>query len=126
MVTDDEISTVSRAWLSYTASQDEKDLWAVGAVDNWVNRGQLEVAWRLVLALCSEVDADDLKMIANIGAGPVENMITNFGDAALDLIESLVATNLTLLRAVAMVWAWDEPERERVDRLLAAHGQERL
>jgi hypothetical protein len=126
MITDDDIATLGRAWISYTAGGDEEDLWAVGAVDDWVNGGQLDVAWRLVLALCSEVDADDLKMIANIGAGPVENMITNFGNPALDLIESAVATNLTLLRAVAMVWGWDEPERERVDRLLADHKQERL
>jgi hypothetical protein len=126
MVTDTMIEKVSRGWISYTARQDAIDEWVLDPVAKWMNEGQFDAVWRLILALCRQVDGADLSMIANIGAGPVEEMIRTFGHRALDVIEPAVGGNPILLKALAMVWLWDTPRRERIDEILATHGQQLL
>jgi len=126
MITNETIQEIARAWIRYNTSHDKEDEWVLDPVGEWISQGQLDATWRLVLALCSEVHGDDLTMIGNIGAGPVEEFIVKFGDAALDLIEPSVAANPILLRALAMVWGWEVPERTRVDRILEEHNQQRL
>lgn len=70
--------------------------------------------------------SNDLHLISNIGAGPVEDFVVKFGDQAMNLIEPELGSNPTLLKALAMVWRWDAPIRPRIDRVLAEHGQELL
>jgi hypothetical protein len=126
---DDEIEAISHSWLDYQRTEDEKHWWACEAVMEAAisdpTPEMQSITWRLILTLCSLAE-DDLKLILDIGAGPLEEFIRLFGDNAMDLIEPAVATNRTLLRALAGVWGWDEPVRPRVDRVLAIHGQERL
>jgi hypothetical protein len=126
MVTDERIEAVSAAWIRFNATQEEKDEWVLNPVAEWIDEGRVDVVWRLVLALCAEVDEGDLSMIANIGAGPLEEMIVKFGDTAVDLIEPAVNANPNLLKALAAVWRFDMPQRPRIDRILAAHGQDPL
>ncbi len=120
---DDEIAAVGRAWIDYHRTRTQRDWWAVETV---IEAVELEVAWRLVLTLCHLADPQDLRLVSNIGAGPLEDLIRRHSDHAMDLIEPAVASNHTLLIALAGVWGWDEPVRPRVNRVLAAHGQELL
>lgn len=120
---DNEIPMLVKAWLRYQATKDQADWWATDRVMEL--RGHLDGLWRIVLAICAEVD-DDNDVIYDIGAGPLESMISQFGDAAMDLIEPALAGNPTLLKSLAGVWGWKSPTRPRVDRVLAEYGQEPL
>jgi hypothetical protein len=125
---DDEVVTVARAWLNQAAGG-VPDSWAVEAMMDAVRDappGDLELPWRLLLALFALVDPDDEMRISEIAAGPLENFVMMFGDDAMDLIEPAAATKPVLLRALAGVWARPEPVGPRIDRVLAAHGQEPL
>lgn len=123
---DARIEEVSRVWLRYNKTQSDSDAWALGPVDEWIYRGHLADAWRLILDLCARLGPDDVSMIANVGAGPLESFVVKYGDRAMDLIEPEMHVNPTLLKAVAMVWQWDEPIHQRVDRALAEHRRESL
>jgi hypothetical protein len=100
--------------------------WAIERVETWVSSGDLDVAWQLIEALLREVPADDVTMIANVGAGPLENALVTFGDAAMDRVERASDANPALLKALAMVWRWDVPIRPRIDHFLAERRQELL
>ena len=126
MTSDGEIAAVARAWIRYNITQNDGYFWAFARAEEWLNSEQIGVAWRFVVALCSLVECNDMTVIANIGAGPVEDFIVKFGDSGLDLVERAVKGDPVLLKALAMVWAWDSPERSRVDRILVENGQERL
>lgn len=121
-----EICAIASAWLRYQADKDEADWWAADLVIDWALDDQLDALWRIVVAVCARVDENDVSRISDIGAGPLEDMLCKFGDAAMDLIEPAVADNPTLLKALAAVWAWDQPVWPRVDRVLAEYGQEPL
>ena len=74
----------------------------------------------------SLVDPGDLSLVCNIAAGPLESVISDHGEHAMDLIERAVNTNPTLLLALAGVWCWSQPVRPRIDRILAQHSQDPL
>jgi hypothetical protein len=125
---DEDVRAVASAWLRYHAASarggvrdDDPDWWACEQVMEWTSRS-LDVGWRLVAALCEEVDESDERTM-DIGAGPLETLFFQFGDQAMDFVESAAPDDRTLLKALAAVWCWDEPFRPRLDRLLTAHGE---
>lgn len=119
---DSELAALTDAWLRYQVTKDQADWWAADCVIDLA--GQLDALWRVIQVLCQKVAEDDRSTISHIGAGPLEDMIRQHGDEAMDLIEPAIAGNPTLLKALACVWGWKEPTRPRVDRVLAQYGEE--
>jgi hypothetical protein len=131
--TDPEIVALSEAWLWYQADMRHKidadegeNFWAVDALIELCDSGDTDRIWSAILDLCARADGKDPRVLAAIGAGPLEDFVVRFGDQAMDLVEPELDENETLLRALAGVWRWDAPIRARIDRVLAAHGQELL
>jgi hypothetical protein len=60
MVTDEMIVKVSRGWIRYTERHEATDEWVLDPVAKWMNEGQCDAVWRLILALCMQVDEADL------------------------------------------------------------------
>jgi len=79
--------------------------------------------WRFVLKLCEDVANDDSDMIGMIGAGPLHDVIDTWPDAALTSIEAEVDATPTLLRALSIVIAPTALAQQRIDAILARHGQ---
>jgi hypothetical protein len=126
---DEEILAISQAWVDYHRREDEKHWWACEAVMELDHEPTLErgdLLWRLILGMCSLLRPDELALIANVGAGPLEEFIRLYGDQALELIEPEVNTNRTLLLALAGVWGWSEPTRPRIDQILQTNDQDLL
>jgi hypothetical protein len=119
-----QIEELGLAWLHYHETQDESDEWPLDLLEKWIHDGCITDAWRLIKDVCGRVE-DDLRLISNIGAEPLESFVVTFGDRAMDLIEPELDDNPTLLAALAMVLRRDTPIRPRIDRVLAEHGQER-
>jgi hypothetical protein len=53
-----------------------------------------------------------------IGVGPLESMVFQHGERAVDLIEPAADKNATLVAAMRHLWASDDPARQRIDRYL--------
>jgi hypothetical protein len=123
---DSDIARASTAWLAYQATEDEQYDWVIEQQDDWLLRGDYDSMWRFILKLCEDVASDDDDIIGMIGAGPLENMIVTWPDTALRLVAAEVGRNPTMLQALAGVWTQGLPIRERLDAILARHGQERL
>lgn len=80
---------------------------------------------RLVLQLCRDVAPDDDKNIGMIGVAPLEDLICEWPDAALPLVEKEVDSNPVMLQALKHVWTRQPAIRQRIDAILAAHGETR-
>jgi hypothetical protein len=121
-----DIAQASTAWFAYQATEDEQYDWVINLQNQWRENGNYEAMWRFILKLCKDVANDDDDMIGMIGAAPLEDMIVSWTDTALSMIEVEVEKNPTMLRALAGTWTQGLPIRERLDAILARHGQERL
>ncbi len=90
-----------------------------------------ETFWRLVLAICAQVDPADVDaggfLEVDIGAGPLEDFIRKFRHEAMDLIEPELSRNRTLLESLGGVWVerGDNELLARLDAALAANGSRR-
>jgi len=121
---DERLAEVSRAWLRYVSKDREKpdpddpDWWAGQLVMGL--HGDLETEWRVVLSLCSL--ADNEKVAEMIGVGPIEDLLVNYGERAMDVIESERDPSPAMRRALASVWAFSSPGRPRFEAHLARLG----
>lgn len=138
---DRQITEVARAWVGYQGRRDvdgapavdetDPDWWAAEAVMDADGPDRRDLQWRLIRALCALADPGDRHVIIMIGAGPLEDFIQcsadegptreDRSDEAMDLVEAAVATDPVLLAALGAVWG--DYSRQRIDRILAAHGQ---
>jgi Family of unknown function (DUF6869) len=125
-----DIRALCEAWLSYQREErqgtepDEADphWWAVQAAMDVEFDEPLH--WRIVRCLCSLAEPDD-PAVAMIGIGPLETMIFQDGERAMDLIEPAADEDPVMLAALAHVWAFTDPVRPRIDRYLGSRGVER-
>jgi hypothetical protein len=125
-----EIREVCETWVRYqrryvgTAEGDaeDPDWWAIHALILYPSPPPRELEWHVILMLCELVDSDETQMVDMIGAAPLEDFLVEHGDAAMDLIEPAADQNPTLLKALAHVWAFEEPVRPRIERYLQSRG----
>jgi hypothetical protein len=132
---DDEIRDLCEAWLTYERDDhnggvDEEDpnWWAVDAVLDAQNEPEPDLLWSLILRLCELAEPDDPAVVM-IGCGPLESLIFDFGERAIDLIEPAADENATLFRGTHLglgtltsVWVYSEPVGPRVERYLASRA----
>jgi hypothetical protein len=122
---DEEIVRVSKAWLALQATKDPQYEWSVDAKEQWREAGNYSAMSRYVLQLCRDVAPDDDDAIGMIGASPLEDLIEEWSDDALSLVEREVDTNPVILQALTFVWARVPTVRQRVDAILASRGKTR-
>lgn len=128
------VAEFADAWVRYHREFSGRELpdehpddWAHELLGEWIFDDEIKKAWLAILAICARLRwEDEPKVVAWLGAGELEDFVVGFGDRAMDLIEPHLKANDTLLKALACMWRWDEPIRDRVDRALVAHGQELL
>jgi hypothetical protein len=119
---DEEIAQVSEAWLALNATKDPQYDWSVDVREEWREAGNYSAMLRLVLQLCRDVAPDDKDNIGMIGVSPLEDLIEEWPDAALEFVEKEVDSNAVLLQALTSVWTRVPTVRQRIDAILAARG----
>ncbi len=122
---DDDVARVSEAWLALQATKDDQYDWSVDVKDTWREAGDYSASLRLVLQLCRDVAPDDEESIVMIGVSPLEDLIGEWPDTALSFAETEVDRNPVLLEALKCVWTRQPAVRQRIDAILAAHGETR-
>jgi hypothetical protein len=102
---------------------DEPGWWAAEAVMKADAAGGVPLKWRVVLGVCAAVGPDDESVIHMIGTSPIEDMVREYGDHAMDLIEPAADKDAILYEALTGVWCHSNPIRPRIDHYLARRLQ---
>src|SRR5262245_47557786 len=84
-VHDAERDTLVNAWIAYDRTNDANLFWAWDRVTDLVLEDP-EVAWPAILALVRAAP-DDL-VLANVAAGPLEDLLSNHGASFIDRVET--------------------------------------
>ena len=129
---DDEVDEVCRAWLRYQSQTRDRegldeqhpDWWAVMTIEE-LDGQSLQFSWRVIRRLCELGEGGDEWAVEMIGCGPVESLLFQEGEQAMDLIEPAADEIPALLTALENVWMWDEPWHARLDEYLASKGRGR-
>ena len=109
MPTEDQESLV-HSWLTF-----KRHWWAFDALDN-LCRDSPEKAWLVVAALVEAADTEEL--LGAVGAGPLEDILSEHGATFVDRAETEAHTNTRFAAALRNVWL-SEHESETAKRLLA-------
>ncbi len=97
------------------APENDPDWWAVSALMDLVD-SDVETAWKVVTLLCKE--AEGALEYANIGAGPLEDLLHGEPLRSLQYLDEMVEDNPMAINAVACVWIGDPSIRKHLDFLL--------
>ncbi len=109
MLTEEQQSLVN-SWLTF-----KRHWWAFETLDNMC-RDNPEEAWLIVVALVAAADPEDL--LGDIGAGPLEDLLSEHGAAFVERAEAAARTNPRFAKALSNVWL-SEKDSEAAQRLLA-------
>ncbi len=69
-------------------------------------RADLSQGWAVTQALIENAETDSA--LGYVAAGPLEDLVDGYGDAALDLVETACKTNQKMQLALSGIWL--EPE----------------
>lgn len=109
MPTEDQESLV-QSWLTF-----KRHWWAFDALDD-LCRDNPEKAWLVVAALVEAADTEEL--LGAVGAGPLEDLLSEHGATFVDRAETEARTNAKFAAALRNVWL-SEQGSETTKRLLA-------
>jgi len=105
--------------LRYKREHRDEDFWAVDAMF-FLPGEDPERAWLVILALVHRAEEDEL---GYVGAGALEDLVTEHAPAFIDRIEAAALTNSKFQEALSAIWVnslYQDPEIVR--RLVAASG----
>ncbi|MDR2880421.1 MAG: hypothetical protein LBV29_00765 [Azoarcus sp.] len=108
-----EYQEIVDAWLAYYQDiEDSGDisgktdvtspyLWAIDRLDD-IGRFQPELCWLLILEISDRADSDLQR--ASLAAGPLEDLLSRYGDYFIDRIEEVVKRNGRFRELLTGVW----------------------
>jgi hypothetical protein len=119
-MTEWNVSTLAGTYLRHHAQHREEDFWAWQEVDRIV-RADLTRGWELTRLLLNKADSD--QALGYVAAGPLEDLVDGYGDAALDVIEHACDGDPRLQLALSGIWLErDSPVRARWRALMTKYG----
>jgi hypothetical protein len=85
-------------------------------------RNDPEMAWRVIVDIYRNRPAE--RVLANLAAGPIEDLLVHHGDLALPWIEDCCANEPGFAKVLDMVWKNSMPDKvwDRLRRLIARYG----
>jgi hypothetical protein len=117
---DSELDQLTEVYLRHHTTMRDDDFWAWEEVQRRV-RADLAQAWIVVQSLVERASSDD--SLGYIAAGPIEDFVDGYGDAALDLIETACGTSEKMQLALSGIWLEREsPVLMRWRGLMAKYG----
>lgn len=110
---DGELRARAEAWVTY-----EQNFWAWDELRRVLDEDGCEAAWPLVLAL---IDRASRNALGSIGAGILEDMLKEHGDAIIERVEECAAADERFRYCLSHVWPvvphpiWERVVRARAD-----------
>ena len=111
-MTEDDLGKIVDAWIAgalFGRTEDgrstpayEENWWAIEKVINWKYDNEPEPLWRFILAV-HEKDISE-KVAGHLAAGPVEDLLSEFGDAYIERIENMARKDARFRRMLWGVW----------------------
>jgi hypothetical protein len=103
-----EWETLIRAWIDAENSvekrsdYDEPKWWAVNAVGEWHLEDKHEALWEFIIRTFEREMSD--KAFGILAAGPVENLLSEFGESYIERVEELARKNPRFNFLLGGVW----------------------
>ena len=124
----DELSKLVDAWIAGTlfgrnerghpTAVHDENWWALERVMNWKCDNEPELLWRFILAVHDKDSSEELAV--HLSAGPVEDLMSEFGEAYIERVEDLARRDPKFKRMLRGVWQdqiseelWSRFERAR-------------
>jgi len=112
-------SEIVDAYLKHFATRDDSLFWAVATIDEFA-RIDLERAWVLTLSLVDK--APDATCLAYVAAGPLEDLLNNFGSDIIDRVELHARRDPKFRLALSGVWGTFPGQGNTSERVRGAVG----
>ena len=115
-----DLDTLADVYLRNGRFRKNQDFWAWETVSNLV-RTDVSHGWEITLLLLKKADSDEA--LGYVAAGPLEDLIDGYGNAALDVIEIACDADPRLQLALSGVWLLPEsPVLARFRALMTKYG----
>jgi hypothetical protein len=109
---DHELAKLVDAWIKGTLfGRDERgratpihdeNWWALERLLNWKHDNEPELLWRFILAVHEKDTSEELA--GHLAAGPVEDLMSEFGEAYIERIEDLARRDERFKRMLSCTW----------------------
>lgn len=93
---DDEIRSLSETWI-----ENQLTFWAWKRLDE-LTESEPEEAWRVIEAIRHTNGTDFI--LGNLGAGPLEDLLSDHGDQFIDRVEALALRDAQFRKLLGAVW----------------------
>ena len=102
----DEIQKIATTWINLSefdnnSKEYENSFWAWEAINTAVDKDP-ENAWNIILCVLEKTDS--AKVIENLGAGHLEDMMCSNDSFTLSKIKNEILTNAKLKKCMSFVW----------------------
>ena len=122
---DEEQKKLVDAWIKMHAAYNSDDpkhhgpdyeanFWAFETLDDMV-RHEPGKAWPIILAIRSATDDD--RILANLAAGPLEDILARHGEKFIDRVETLARQDEKFLYILTGVWSRSSMSKELWTRI---------
>jgi hypothetical protein len=122
MADDPVVARAASVWLERQTHGEAHD-WIEELTQDWMYSGERTAMWQFVLELCATAPSDNSDVIDMIGVGPLYDIISQWPESALSLIDGEVDHNPTLLQALGAVITSTPSVRGRIDAMLVRNGE---
>ncbi len=95
------MTTLKEKWIKYTRTKDDSLFEAWEALNTLVSE-QPQEAWEVILDILEEADSNDV--IANLAAGPLEDLLSDHGETFIDEVEEKARQNPKFTQLILGVW----------------------
>jgi hypothetical protein len=99
--TGSELSTLADVYLSHHSERREEDFWAFEEVQRIVQT-EFSLAWVITRLLVEKANSD--VALNYVAAGPLEDFVDGYGDAAVDVIEAACEQDQWMQFALSGIW----------------------
>ncbi len=98
---------LSKKWIEYHATGNQELFWAWKELESMVLQAP-ERAWMQILDIATATD--DQKVLSNLAAGPLEDLLVHHGLAFIERVEVKARQNPDFGRVMVGVWRNSMPE----------------
>jgi hypothetical protein len=99
--TGSELSTLADVYLRHHSERREEDFWAFEEVQRIVQT-DFSLAWVITRLLLEKANSD--VALNYVAAGPLEDFVDGYGDAAVDVIEAACEQDQWMQFALSGIW----------------------